>query len=252
MSFTAFFDSPPHPTAVGSSVILSIMGLNHDRIALSVPSGKKGLCGIQALNGSAWDIFYLNWSTAILARTAVWTTFTAGYFLLWPLRCHTALSSRDWGQIPSSQNLYFKTENVFRGVFSCPLKNKQTTPSHNQQNSIILNCRLQQAPHLPSANLHLFSVGLSKVISHYPVPKQAWHTSHAFTCSWTDVSSQNSYEMLLLLCPAKFHALSLITCSGAAPRPWEAMPLHPMKNRVFRENQRFTLVSCHKFTANTS
>lgn len=37
------------------------------------------------------------------------------------------------------------------------------------------------------------------------------------------------HEMLLLPCPARFQAFNLITYSGSAPRPWEAMPLHPAR-----------------------
>lgn len=184
------------------------------------------------------------------------TAFTAGCLLQQPLQCLTALSSRVWGHPSSSQNLYFKTGSLLHGVFSRPLTNKEKKPSHDQQKSTIFNCRLQQAPHLPSANLHLFfSAGLtlnSKFPSHHPPPKQAdplQLLSHALgQMSTNDCLLLHPCEMLLLPCPARFLALSLIGYSGSAPRPWEAMALHPVKDRASGENQRFTLVSCRKFT----
>lgn len=164
------------------------------------------------------------------------TAFTAGCLLQQPLQCSTAFSARAWGLI-SSQNLYFKTSNLLHGVFFCPLTRKKKTPSHDQQNSTILNCRLQQAPQLSSANLHLFFLTgliLNSIITHHqgkPDPLQM--LSHLLGQTPTNYRiSLHSCEMLLLPCPARLQTLSFITYSGSAPRPWEAMPLHPVKDRA--------------------
>lgn len=157
------------------------------------------------------------------------TAFTAGCLLQQPLQCLTALSSRVWGHPSSSQNLYFKTGSLLHGVFSRPLTNKEKKPSHDQQKSTIFNCRLQQAPHLPSANLHLFfSAGLtlnSKFPSHHPPPKQARPTAVAFTCSWTDVHKRLSSPTSL------WDAAAPLPCQVSGLKPHRLLRFSPQTLR---------------------
>lgn len=169
-------------------------------------------------------------ATCMDQHLSLLTAFTGGCLLQQWLQCQTALSLRGWGQIPSSQNLYFKTGHLLHGASSCPLtikgKNHHTTNKNN-----ILNCRLQQVPQHPSVNLHSILLGRANLkqqgteAHHQSNPGPLQVLSHILGLMPTNYCLPLSpHEMLLLPCPAKFQAFNLITYSGSAPRPWEAMP----------------------------